>query len=76
MSREQVQLVLRWAVESHSFAAQLGTDASLLTGYDLTSEERRALLDHDEAALRQLGVSERLLAGLAVIPRHPRRRLG
>lgn len=69
MSREVLTQVLRRAVEDDGFAAQLATDEALLTGYELSAEERRALLDHDEQALLDMGIEERLHEGLRVIPR-------
>jgi len=70
MGLEDLTQVLRLAVEDDAFAAQLGTDESVLRGYDLTPEERRLLLDHDELALLEMGLDERLLEGLRAIPRH------
>ena len=67
MSVEQVERVLSAALTRPGFAAQLATDAALLTGYDLTVEERQALMRHDTKKLRQLGVDERLLPGVSVI---------
>ena len=69
MSRDHLIQVLRRAVEDNGFAAQLATDEALLTGYDLSSEERRALLEHDERALAGMGIDRRLIDGLRVIPR-------
>jgi hypothetical protein len=69
MSLDHLRQVLRRAVEDDSFAAQLATDEALLTGYDLSAEERRALLDHDERALAGMGIEPRLIDGLRVIPR-------
>jgi hypothetical protein len=61
MSRQQVELFLRWIRDDHAFAAQAATDASSMNGYDMTREEREALLRGDLDALRRLGVDERLL---------------
>lgn len=71
MSREDLTQVLRGAVEDAGFAAQLATDEALLTGYDLSADERRALLEHDEQALRDMrrGALPRRVAG------HPATRL-
>jgi hypothetical protein len=68
MSRDGVELILRSAIESTSFASQLGSDASLLHGYDLTPDEIRALRAHDRAALLEMGVPEPLFEGLAAVP--------
>jgi hypothetical protein len=67
VSVEQVEHVLSSALTQPGFAAQLATDAALLTGYDLTVEEREALMRHDTETLRRLGVDERLLPGVSVI---------
>jgi hypothetical protein len=69
VSVEQVEQVLSAALTRPGFAAQLATDAALLTGYDLTVEEREALMLHDTEKLRELGVDERLLPGVSVIAR-------
>jgi hypothetical protein len=67
VSVEQVEEVLSSALTRPGFAAQLATDAALLTGYDLTVEEREALMRHDTEKLRRLGVDERLLPGVSVM---------
>lgn len=69
MASEKLLALLREAVESPSFAAQLGSDATILTGYDLAPEEREALVAHDEQALRRLGVPEELVPGVRAIAR-------
>jgi len=68
MSRQGLELVLRNAIEIPSFAAQLGSDSSLLNGYDLSPDEIRALTAHDRETLLGMGVAEELLEGLAAIP--------
>lgn len=67
MSLEAMKNVLSLAIEDPAFAAQLATDPGLLTGYDLSRPEREALLFADQARLRELGVDEHLLKGLANI---------
>ncbi len=64
MSLEALRNVLSLAIDDPAFAAQLGNDPSLLTGYDLSREEREALLAADESRLRELGVEEHLLSGV------------
>ncbi|MDQ4131202.1 MAG: hypothetical protein M3133_09495 [Actinomycetota bacterium] len=64
MSLDALRQVLSLAIDDPAFAAQLANDPSLLTGYDLSPEERRALLAGDTARLRELGLEEHLLAGL------------
>jgi hypothetical protein len=74
VSIEQVRALLRAARDENAFAAQLAEAPSILTGYDLTREERRALLERDWPRLRELGVEdESLLAAVAVIGRPERR---
>ncbi len=69
MSLEHLTSVLARAVDDTAFAAELATDEALLTGYDLTDEQRRAFLQGDVAALREMGVEERLTDGVQVIQR-------
>jgi hypothetical protein len=61
LSVPEVERVLRTASDGGGFAAQLGSDPSILTGYDLTADERRALVGRDVEALRAMGVAEELL---------------
>ncbi|MDQ3587752.1 MAG: hypothetical protein M3350_05890 [Actinomycetota bacterium] len=69
MSLEQVEAVLLAARDRPTFAYQLAQAPAILTGYDLTAEERRALVDYDVAALQAFGVSEDLVGAAAVIGR-------
>lgn len=69
MSLEQVEAVLLAARDRPTFAHQLAQAPAILTGYDLTAEERRALVDYDVAALEGMGVSEDLVGAAAVIGR-------
>lgn len=64
MSTQAVTTLLREVAASDAFAAQLAVDPAILTGYDLSAEERRALLHEDEAALRALGVPADLAAAV------------
>ena len=64
MSRDQVEQFLRWVVQDDAFAAQVGSDPSLMNGYDLTPAEREAILRGDADLLREEGVPEELLAAL------------
>lgn len=61
MSLAEVERLLRMSAESGGFAAQLGSDPAILTGYELTRDERRALVGRDVEALRGMGVAEELL---------------
>ncbi len=69
MSLEQVEAVLIAARDRPTFAYQLAQAPAILTGYDLTDEERRALVDNDVAALREMGVPEELVGAASVIGR-------
>lgn len=70
MSLDQVNTVLSTAHRNAAFAAQLGTDAALLTGYDLTAAEREALVAGDTEALGEMGVEDGLLAAVDEIAAH------
>ncbi len=70
MSLAQVKTVLSTAHRNSAFAAQLATDAALLTGYDLTPEESRALVEGDADALRAMGVEDELLSAVGEIAVH------
>jgi len=69
VSVEHVRALLRAARDSAGFAAQLAQSPSILTGYNLTEEERSALLSQDRDRLRELGVEESLLGAVAFIGR-------
>jgi hypothetical protein len=72
MSIESVEALLRETTESHAFAAQLGEDPSILTGYDLSEEERAALQARDPGRLRELGVDPELVEAVRTLPAvHP-----
>jgi hypothetical protein len=61
MSREAVARVIERASTDAAFRAQLGSNPeSALAGYDLTPEERAAVLSGDSAALHALGVDPRI----------------
>ncbi|MDQ3587555.1 MAG: hypothetical protein M3433_07455 [Actinomycetota bacterium] len=69
MSLEQVEAVLRAVRDLPTFAYQLAQAPAILTGYDLTHEERQALLDYDVAALEGMGLPEDLVGAASVIGR-------
>ena len=69
MSFEQVEAVLLAVRDRPTFAHQLAQAPAILTGYDLTLEERRALVDYDVAALEGMGVAEDLVVAASVIGR-------
>lgn len=73
MSREGVTVLLREIRESGAFAAQVAEDRAILTGYDLTPDEREALIARDEDALRRMGVPGELVESVRVIGRPNRR---
>jgi hypothetical protein len=64
MSRAQIELFLRTIRDEEGFAAQVGSDASIMNGYAMTPAEREAILAADADALRALGVDEALLPAL------------
>jgi hypothetical protein len=67
MSVQQVEALLRAAGDGAGFAAQLAQAPSILTGYDLSEEERSALLEHDGERLRAMGVDEKLIGAVGLI---------
>lgn len=69
MSLEQVEAVLRAVRDRPTFAHQLAQAPAILTGYDLTHEERQALVDYDVAALEGMGIAEDLAGAGADIGR-------
>jgi len=69
VSFEQVEAVLLAVRDRPTFAHQLAQAPAILTGYDLTLEERRALVDYDVAALEGMGVAEDLVVAASVIGR-------
>ena len=69
MSLEQVEAVLLAVRDRPTFAHQLAQAPAILTGYDLTLEERQALVDYDVAALEKMGVARDLVGAATVIGR-------
>jgi len=69
VSLEQVEAVLRAARDRPTFAHQLAQAPSILTGYDLSAEERRALVEHDLEALEAMGVDPELAGAATIIGR-------
>jgi hypothetical protein len=66
---EAIRTLLRAIREEPGFAQQIAEAPSIMTGYDLTVEERELLLRRDLPALRELGVEEHLLPAVSVIGR-------
>ena len=61
MSRQTIAQVVDRASTDAQFRAQLERDPeNALAGYDLTPQERSALLSGDENQLRELGVDQRI----------------
>ena len=61
MSLESLGTIVERAVSNPAFRAQLTSNPnSALAGYDLTAEERAALLSGDAGQLRALGVDARV----------------
>lgn len=71
VSLEQVEAVLTAVRDRPTFALQLAQAPAILTGYDLSAEERRALVDYDVGALMEMGVSEELAGAASIIGRVP-----
>jgi len=69
VSVEAIRTLLRAIRDRPGFAQQIAEAPSIMTGYDLTVEERKLLLAHDLEALRSLGVEDDLLAAVSVIGR-------
>ena len=69
MSLDQVEAVLVAARDRPTFAHQLAQAPAILTGYDLTEGERRALVENDVAALEEMGISPDLVGAASVIGR-------
>ena len=69
MSLDQVEAVLVAARDRPTFAHQLAQAPAILTGYDLTPEERRALVDYDVEALERMGVDTDLVGAASIIGR-------
>jgi hypothetical protein len=61
--------LLRAIRDEPGFAQQIAEAPSIMTGYELTVEERELLLARDLVRLRELGVEEDLLPAVAVIGR-------
>lgn len=61
MSAEGINRLLRDMRDRPGFVQQIAQDASIATGYDITADEREALLRADPGELRSLGVDEGLL---------------
>lgn len=66
MSVNALNRLCREVLRDHAFRAAMKSDpASAIAKYDLTPEERRALLAGDVAALHHMGVNDFLMGYLA-----------
>jgi hypothetical protein len=69
MSRQALVEVVERASTDAAFRSQLESDpTSALVGYELTGEERTALLHRDEAKLQALGMTARITKQAIDIP--------
>lgn len=69
MSSEALNALLSDVKHGGAFALQIAEDPSLATGYDLSAEEREALIGRDLETLRRLGASDHLLDAVEMIGR-------
>jgi hypothetical protein len=69
VSVEAIRTLLRAVRDEPGFAQQIAEAPSIMTGYDLTLEERELVLRRDLVRLRELGVEDDLLPAVAVIGR-------
>ena len=60
MSKTGVEQVLTRLAEDSGWARQVAGNSSLLDQYDLTAEERAALVNQDIGKVEAMGVDERL----------------
>jgi len=64
-----MRTLLRAIRDERGFAQQIAEAPSIMTGYDLTVEERELILARDLVRLRELGIEEELLPAVGVIGR-------
>ena len=67
MSAEALNTFLRTIRDRPGYAQQVATSPSVMTGWELTVEERRAVLRRDLDWLREHGVEEELLPMVSVV---------
>lgn len=66
MSVYAVNKICREVLRDHGFRARMQTDpAATISSFDLTEEERRALLSGDVVTLHRLGVNDFMMGYLA-----------
>ena len=59
MSLKGIEAVLERGAREPDFAAKIRRDPKVLDQYDLTTEERAAILSRDPVQLEKLGMSDR-----------------
>ena len=64
MSIEAIEQILERGARDPNFATELRNDPSILDQYDLTAEERAAILSRDEGQIESLGMDERVTKSL------------
>jgi hypothetical protein len=69
VSVEAMRTLLRSIRDEPGFAQQIAEAPSIMTGYDLTVEERELILRRDLGRLRELGIEEDLLPAVGLIGR-------
>jgi hypothetical protein len=60
MSLKGIEQVLERGAREPEFAAEIRRDPKVLEQYDLTAEEREAILSRDPVKLEKLGMNDRL----------------
>ena len=69
MSVDAIRTLFRAIRDEPGFAQQIAEAPSIMTGYDLSVEERETILRRDVARLRELGVEDDLLPAVSFIGR-------
>ena len=65
MSKAGVEQVLTRAAQDEAFKNQIAADPSMLDQYDLTDDEKAALVNSDHASLEAVGVDKRQTSWMA-----------
>jgi hypothetical protein len=65
MSKTGVEQVLKRAAQDEAFKSQIPNDPSVLDQYDLTDDEKTALVNKDHAGLEAIGVDQRQTSWMA-----------
>ena len=64
MSSEAIEQILERGAKDPSFATAIRQDPSLLEQFDLTADERAAILSRDVDQIEALGMNERVTKSL------------